>query len=262
MTSLNFFRHIVKSGLVTALFVCTLGIANANAADRCTVRQAQQALTDQGFEPGPVDGAMGRRTRNALRAFQKANELPASGRLNRDTCRQLTSPPATEPNKESSATPTPAQPAESSETAQPAPAPEAPSAESQTQTGETNTAAPETAPPAAAESSAQPASSPAAAPEPSYKRITNPVALYRTAFGLHKSRSYHVAVSAFEHYLRTFGDHDRVADALYWLSEGYLELGMEEQARDSLEQFMAAFPGHRYAPKARGRLNGISPVGQ
>jgi TolA-binding protein len=270
LTSLKYFEITVHTSLYLAVLVCTLGIANVSAADRCTARQAQQALTDQGYKPGPIDGALGKRTRGALRAFQKANELRASGRLNRDTCRQLTSPPEPTPSEESTATPAPAQPTESNPTAHPAAAPEktqqpalgAPSGESATQASEagTNPDTTQARAPAAAQSSADEA--PAPAPEPSYKQISNPVALYRTAFGLHKSRSYRVAVGAFEHYLRMFGEHDRVPDALYWLSEGYIELGMDEQARASLEQFMTMFPKHRYMPKARSLLDGISPITQ
>lgn len=35
------------------------------------VRTAQMLLTYRGFDPGPIDGAMGNRTCNALRQFQK-----------------------------------------------------------------------------------------------------------------------------------------------------------------------------------------------
>lgn len=39
------------------------------------VRQAQEALKNQGHDPGPVDGIMGSQTRQALRAFQSKNGL-------------------------------------------------------------------------------------------------------------------------------------------------------------------------------------------
>ena len=41
--------------------------------------QLQQALTDRGYAPGPVDGIVGAGTRRALRAFQRDNGLPADG---------------------------------------------------------------------------------------------------------------------------------------------------------------------------------------
>ena len=39
----------------------------------------QQALTDRGYNPGPVDGIIGAGTRAALRAWQQDNGLPADG---------------------------------------------------------------------------------------------------------------------------------------------------------------------------------------
>jgi len=177
--------------------------------------------------------------------------MRASGPLNRDICRQLTSPPEPQASETPEADPAPGQPAPSNEATPSAPAPDAqqaaletPSSETETQASDGGTTAPatENATPVTAEISPKKVTPRAAAPEPSFTRIDDPIALYRTAFGLHKSRSYHVAVSAFEHYLRTFGDRDRVADTLYWLSEGYLEIGMEQEARS--------------------RLDGISPVTQ
>jgi peptidoglycan hydrolase-like protein with peptidoglycan-binding domain len=35
----------------------------------------------EGFHPGPVDGVVGRRTREALRAYRTREGLPPSGRL-------------------------------------------------------------------------------------------------------------------------------------------------------------------------------------
>ncbi len=42
---------------------------------------AQRMLGDLGFEPGPVNGAMGPATERALDRFQRAQGLPATGRL-------------------------------------------------------------------------------------------------------------------------------------------------------------------------------------
>jgi peptidoglycan hydrolase-like protein with peptidoglycan-binding domain len=39
------------------------------------VRQIQQALSDRGFDPGPVDGVMGPKTRQAMRNFRQAQGL-------------------------------------------------------------------------------------------------------------------------------------------------------------------------------------------
>lgn len=53
------------------------------------VRSVQQALKDKGFDPGPVDGIMGERTRGALRSFQTANNLQTTGSLNAETAEKL-----------------------------------------------------------------------------------------------------------------------------------------------------------------------------
>jgi hypothetical protein len=54
-----------------------------------TVREAQQALVSQGFELGPIDGIVGRRTQAALRAYQQKQGLTASGQLDAQTLRAL-----------------------------------------------------------------------------------------------------------------------------------------------------------------------------
>ena len=55
--------------------------------DRVAV--AQRRLSELGFEPGPIDGLMGRRTREAVRTFQRANALKPSGRLDAATLKAL-----------------------------------------------------------------------------------------------------------------------------------------------------------------------------
>ena len=51
----------------------------------------QQALTDKGFEPGPVDGIIGAGTKKALRAWQKSQGLPADGYASADMLLKITS---------------------------------------------------------------------------------------------------------------------------------------------------------------------------
>ncbi|MCP1675377.1 membrane-bound lytic murein transglycosylase B [Natronocella acetinitrilica] len=53
--------------------------ADSDPLRRDDVEELQQRLADQGFDPGPVDGILGRQTRAAVRAFQRANDLPADG---------------------------------------------------------------------------------------------------------------------------------------------------------------------------------------
>jgi Putative peptidoglycan binding domain len=49
------------------------------------VRQAQERLKEAGFNPGPVDGQLGVRTKEAIKEYQKAQGLPQTGQLDEPT---------------------------------------------------------------------------------------------------------------------------------------------------------------------------------
>ncbi|WP_372617483.1 peptidoglycan-binding domain-containing protein [Falsiroseomonas sp.] len=51
---------------------------SATSADPRT-RQLQQALDQRGYDPGPIDGIYGPRTRAAVREWQRANNMQATG---------------------------------------------------------------------------------------------------------------------------------------------------------------------------------------
>ena len=53
------------------------------------VRAAQQMLSKNGFDVGPIDGILGRRTSAALRDFQQQQQLTQTGKLDADTLRAL-----------------------------------------------------------------------------------------------------------------------------------------------------------------------------
>ena len=53
------------------------------------VRDAQRALARIGYNPGPANGVMGHETMDALRAFQRSNDLPETGMLDARTRRAL-----------------------------------------------------------------------------------------------------------------------------------------------------------------------------
>jgi peptidoglycan hydrolase-like protein with peptidoglycan-binding domain len=53
------------------------------------VKAAQQALKDKGLDPGTVDGRMGPKTQAALREFQKAQGMEATGQLDTKTIQTL-----------------------------------------------------------------------------------------------------------------------------------------------------------------------------
>lgn len=52
------------------------------------VRRVQQALKDNGYSPGPIDGVMGIQTKNALSRYQSDKGLP-QGNLNKETLSSL-----------------------------------------------------------------------------------------------------------------------------------------------------------------------------
>lgn len=54
-----------------------------------TIRRVQEALAGRGFDPGPVDGVRGRRTIAALKAFQVASGIAATGLVDARTAGAL-----------------------------------------------------------------------------------------------------------------------------------------------------------------------------
>ena len=52
---------------------------------RPNIKQIQAALRNAGFDPGRVDGKMGKATHDAIKAFQKANNLIADGKVGKQT---------------------------------------------------------------------------------------------------------------------------------------------------------------------------------
>lgn len=53
------------------------------------IKETQLALKKAGFNPGPIDGKMGNRTKKAVVEFQKSKNLAASGALNDETAKEL-----------------------------------------------------------------------------------------------------------------------------------------------------------------------------
>lgn len=73
------------------LLALLLGSPNPLWAD-ADIARAQRQLLERGFDPGPLDGLMGPRTRSAIGAFQRDRGLPASGRLDGATLEALAAP--------------------------------------------------------------------------------------------------------------------------------------------------------------------------
>ena len=57
----------------------------AEVKSRPNVRQIQVALQNAGYHPGIIDGRMGRQTKEAIRAFQRANNLSVDGKAGKQT---------------------------------------------------------------------------------------------------------------------------------------------------------------------------------
>jgi peptidoglycan hydrolase-like protein with peptidoglycan-binding domain len=56
---------------------------------RQMVKDVQQALKNQGYYDGSVDGIVGVRTRRGIQAYQQEKGLPATGRIDEDTVKKL-----------------------------------------------------------------------------------------------------------------------------------------------------------------------------
>jgi hypothetical protein len=69
------------------------GNLDSNCQNACavgkTAESVQQALKDKGHDPGPIDGKAGAKTEKALRAFQKQQSLPVTGRMDKETVHKL-----------------------------------------------------------------------------------------------------------------------------------------------------------------------------
>ncbi|MBK6660083.1 MAG: peptidoglycan-binding protein [Proteobacteria bacterium] len=45
------------------------------------VSNLQSQLAARGYDPGPIDGVMGERTRQAIRAYQRDRQMPVDGQV-------------------------------------------------------------------------------------------------------------------------------------------------------------------------------------
>jgi peptidoglycan hydrolase-like protein with peptidoglycan-binding domain len=65
----------------------TKGQQSVASADE--IMKAKDALRAKGLNPGPMDGTMDVKTQEALRQFQKSNNLPVTGMLDSQTAAKL-----------------------------------------------------------------------------------------------------------------------------------------------------------------------------
>lgn len=84
-------ENLQETGLLNPGTLQALGIPPGDTLvlSNPLVRQVQQRLKSRGFDAGPADGRMGPSTRAALREFQRAEDLPVTGRPDRETLSAL-----------------------------------------------------------------------------------------------------------------------------------------------------------------------------
>ena len=97
-------RLLIAFAVTLSLLLFDVSLALAVVADATTgaarpgtlpqpapryVREAQRALRELGYEPGPADGVIGPRTREALVRYQRAEKIAVTGRLDPETMVRL-----------------------------------------------------------------------------------------------------------------------------------------------------------------------------
>ena len=61
------------------------GVAAAEACVKQSAKSIQTALNNAGYYNGPIDGRIGKQTRDGIKEFQKANNLKSDGRVGSKT---------------------------------------------------------------------------------------------------------------------------------------------------------------------------------
>ena len=83
------FRKIAIAAMMASATVAFAANQAGSTQDSSTVRQAQQALNDKGFNVGAPDGVVGPKTQAALEKFQQSKGLGGSGSLDSQTLAAL-----------------------------------------------------------------------------------------------------------------------------------------------------------------------------
>ena len=83
------FKTVTQRKLVADGHMAWRSILCETNMTRDRIGQIQQALTEKGYAPGPVDGVIGKQTIAAVNAFQRDNELPVDRYLNIETVEAL-----------------------------------------------------------------------------------------------------------------------------------------------------------------------------
>ncbi len=82
----------------TTIATIATGLSQGSETARLTrhelTRRIQEALATKGFQPGPADGLPGRKTRNAIRAYQRSIGISQNGAISDGLLAKLTEPAA------------------------------------------------------------------------------------------------------------------------------------------------------------------------
>lgn len=93
-------RHILLGGSVQPVAGSTGSVepdkpvqpakaSNPEAKDETKVKAVQKTLADLGYEPGPVDGALGGKTTRAITSFQHDRKIAETGKITPELLREL-----------------------------------------------------------------------------------------------------------------------------------------------------------------------------
>ena len=66
-------------------------LSSASSVQPMSIAEIQKRLSELGFQPGPADGTMGKRTVDALTKFQQNSKLPVTGKADLPTIEALRS---------------------------------------------------------------------------------------------------------------------------------------------------------------------------
>jgi peptidoglycan hydrolase-like protein with peptidoglycan-binding domain len=91
-------RRLVICTVVAFLAVLLEGLAGSGMARSAQepappaprfVREAQRTLRELGYQPGPVDGVVGPKTKDALAKYQRSERIQVTRRLDSETMARL-----------------------------------------------------------------------------------------------------------------------------------------------------------------------------
>ena len=80
-----------RQALPTTNFTTNSDRSNMLRVAGVTATDLQKALSRAGYDPGPIDGRLGKKTRSAVKAFQRSHGLTADGVVGERTWAALSS---------------------------------------------------------------------------------------------------------------------------------------------------------------------------